>query len=257
MEEHVGSWLNPVAEALPAWLRPYLDVHLLFALLVVVVLGTLAWASSRRLSLVPTGKLQSVGEWAYEGLLGLSRGILGHEAERYVWVMGGFFVYILALNVLGLIPGFLSPSARLNTTFALALCSVTLAQVIGIRHNGLRYFTRFFICYKGIPVFPHLLKMLEELIKPVSLAIRLFGNVFGDDTAVAQFAALGAGALAVFGPSAVGAGVGLKIGGALGALLGVGITSMMISLALLVAFIQAFVFALLTGSYILFAIEME
>ncbi len=257
MEEHAGSWLNLLAESLPEGLHPYVDVQLLFALLVVTVLGTVAWASSRRLTPVPAGKLQSVGEWAYEGLLGLARGILGHQAERYAWVMGGFFIYILALNLLGLIPGCLSPTAHLNTTFALALCSITIAQILGVRHNGIRYVTRFFFCYKGFPVFPNPLKILEEMIKPISLAIRLFGNVFGDDTAVAQFAALGAGGLAVFGPSAVGAGLGIKIGGLLGALLGVGITSMMISLAMLVAFIQAFVFALLTGSYILFAIELE
>lgn len=257
MEETVGSWLNPVAEGLPAWLRPWLDAHMLFALVVVVVLGVLAVVSSRNLTLVPRSKVQSVGEWVYEGLQGLSRGILGHEGERYTWVIGGFFLYIFALNLLGLVPGFLSPSTRLNTTIALALCAITLAQIIGMRHNGVRYWLRFTGKIWKLRL-PNPLKIVEELVKPLSLSIRLFGNIFGDDMAVLQFAALGAGGLAViFGPEAISAGLALKIGGGLGALLGVGITSVMLGFALLVAFIQAFVFSLLTGAYILFAIEME
>jgi F-type H+-transporting ATPase subunit a len=258
MEQHVGSWLNPLAAALPAGLRALIDVHLLFALGVVALIGLLAWGSSRRLELVPTRKLQSVGEWAYEGLMGLSRGILGEAADHYGWIMGSFFIYILFLNLTGLIPGFLSPTARVNTTLALALCSITIAQIVGIQRNGVRYFTRFFICTKkGIPLFPQPLKILEELIKPVSLSMRLFGNIFGDDTAVAAFAVLGAGALTLLFGASPAAGVLGRCEGLVGLPLGVGITAVMIAMGMLVAFIQAMVFALLTGAYILFAIEME
>jgi F-type H+-transporting ATPase subunit a len=260
MEEHFGSWLTPLADALPPGLRSFVDVHLLFAFGVVALLGVLVWRSSRRLTLVPTSGLQSVGEWAYEGLMGLARGILGEEADHYGWIMGSFFIYILFLNLTGLIPGFLSPTARLNTTVALALCSITIAQVVGIQRNGVRYFTRFFICTKGgIPVFPQPLKIIEEVIKPVSLSMRLFGNVLGDDTAIAAFAALGAGALTlIFNPGAAGASALMRFGfGPAGLALGVGITGVMIAMAVLVAFIQALVFSLLTGAYILFALEME
>jgi F-type H+-transporting ATPase subunit a len=240
--------------------RSFIDVHLLFALLIVALIGVLAWRCTRNLTLVPSSKLQSVGEWAYEGLMGLSRGILGEEAPHYGWIMGSFFIYILFLNLTGLIPGFLSPTTRVNTTLALALCSITIAQIVGIQRNGVRYFTRFFFCTKkGIPVFPQPLKILEELIKPVSLSMRLFGNIFGDDTAIAAFAALGAGALAlILHPTAAGVSVLYRFGGGpIGLGLGVGITAVMIGMGMLVAFIQAMVFALLTGAYILFAIEME
>jgi F-type H+-transporting ATPase subunit a len=257
MEEHAGSWLNPLVQALPAGLRPYLDAATMFALLAAVLLGILAWRSSRRLSLVPANGLQSVGEWTYEELLGLTRGVLGHEAERYVWILGSFFIYIIFINLLGVIPGCISPSTRLNTTIPLALCAITIAQVIGMKHNGWRYWGRFCFHVWRIPI-PNPLKIVEEIVKPISLSIRLFGNIFGDDTAALQFALMGAGALGIFfSPAGLTTGLLARGGGFLEALLWVALTAVMLGFALLVAFIQAFVFSLLAGAYIMFAVEME
>ncbi len=264
MEEHHASWLNAVVALEPAWLRPYLDVFVLHTLLVVVFLGVVAWLASRRLQVAPTGKLQLFGEWVYEALEGLSRSIIPHHGERYTPIIGSFFLFVLFLNLFGLIPGFLSPTSRLSTTLALGLASIISAQVIGWRVNGPGYIKRWLPSMAGIPfylvpfLFPlmFLLHIVEELIKPLSLAIRLFGNVFGDDTAVAQFALLGAGAIGLlFNP--LGASALVQIGGAAGAVLGMAFTALMVCFAIFMGFIQAFVFSLLTGVYVLLAIEME
>ncbi len=255
-EEH-GTWLNPVAEALPGWLRPYVDVNVLYAALIILLLAVLAWQSSRRLQLVPRNKAQGLGEWIYELLVHFCRSMLGPHGDRFVGIIGSFFLYIFALNVIGLIPGFLSPTARLNTTVGLALMAITLAQFAGIQINGLRYFTRFLITIRDIPVFINPLKIVEEAVKPLSLSIRLFGNIFGDDMAVAYFALMGAGFLGVFFDPTAAAGILPKLSGLLGALFGVATTAMMIVFAIFIAFIQAFVFSILTSAYILFAVEME
>lgn len=264
MEEHHASWLNALVGLEPAWLRPYLDVFTIHVLLAVILLSVLAWRASRRLELQPTRKLQLAGEWVYGALENLSRSLIPHHGERYTPIIGGLFLYVLCLNLLGLIPGFLSPTARLNTTVALGLSSVVLAQIVGWRVNGPAYLLRWIPSMAGVPpylwffFFPlmFVLHIVEELVKPLSLSIRLFGNIFGDDTAVAQFALLGAGALGtLFDPMS--ASVGLKLGGLLGAILGVGITGVMISFAIFVALIQALVFSILTGAYLLFAIERE
>lgn len=255
-EEH-GSWLNPIAEALPGWLRPYVDVNVLYAVLIILLLGVLAWRSSRRLQLVPRRKDQVLAEWIYELLAGFCRSMLGPEGDRLVGIIGSFFLYIFALNMIGLIPGFLSPTARLNTTVGLALMAIILAQLAGIQRNGVRYFTRFLITIRGFPVFINPLKIVEEAVKPLSLSVRLFGNIFGDDTAVAQFALLGAGFLGVFVDPMATVGLLPAVSGLLGALCAVALTAMMIAFALFIAFIQAFVFSVLTSAYILFAVEME
>ncbi len=257
MEEHHASWLNLLVALEPEWLRPYVDVFVLHVLLVILLLGVLAWLSSRRLEMVPRTRLQTVGEWIFEGLAGLCRSLIPHHGERYVGIVGSFFLFVLALNLMGLIPGFLSPTARLNTTLALGLMSITIAQVVGLRVNGLRYLGRFFVKTKGgFPIFVHPFKIIEEAVKPMSLAIRLFGNIFGDDTTVAQFALLGAGALGMLiDPTSTA--LTLRLGGLVGAVLGIAITAVMVSFALFVAFIQALVFSILTSAYLLFAIEME
>jgi len=250
MEEHHASWLNAVVALEPAWLRPYLDVFALHVLIVVAFLCLVAWQASRRLEVKPTRKLQLVGEWIYGAMEGLAKSIIPHHGERYTPIVGTFFCYILCLNLFGLIPGFLSPTSRLNTTLALGVCSVAIAQVVGWQVNGPRYMMRWIPSMAGIPfylvpfIFPllFLLHIIEELVKPLSLAIRLFGNVFGDDTAVAQFALLGAGA------------VGL---GVLGAAVGMALTAMMVSFAIFLGLLQALVFSILTGAYVLFALEME
>ncbi|NLO74996.1 MAG: F0F1 ATP synthase subunit A [candidate division WS1 bacterium] len=264
MEEHPGSWLNALVALEPEWLRPYLDVYVLHALVIVAFLALLAWLTTRRLSLIPRSKLQSFGEWVYEGLAGLTRSIIPHNGERYTNILGTFFLFILCLNLFGLIPGFLSPTSRMVTTGALGIMSILLAQWVGLRANGLGYLRRWIPRMIGVPsflipfLFPlmFILHIIEELVKPMSLAIRLFGNVFGDETSVTQFALLGAGFLGTL-LNPTGASALVQVGGFLGLLLSVGITAVMVSFAIFVAFIQALVFSILSGAYLLFALELE
>ncbi|MBI4871732.1 MAG: F0F1 ATP synthase subunit A [Candidatus Riflebacteria bacterium] len=175
-----GSWLHPFSHAtgLPDYI---LITWLLLVLLVVVsVVGT------RRLHLAPRG-LQNVLEYIFESLEGFVCGIMGPERGRiFTPLLGTFFLFILCNNLAGLVPGLLSPTAYLNTTLSLAIVAFLMVQYHGIKAHGAgRYFAHFM----GEPLWlaPLMLPvhLIGEFAKPLSLAIRLFGNIFGEDKVIA------------------------------------------------------------------------
>ncbi|HEX29119.1 TPA: ATP synthase F0 subunit A, partial [Candidatus Poribacteria bacterium] len=102
-----------------------------------------------------------------------------------------FFVSILLMNLIGLVPGFISPTSNLNTTIALALIAVIGVQIIAIKEIGIWRYIKHFL---GEPLwlsplmFP--LHVIGELAKVLSLSIRLFGNIFGEDTIIAVLAGM-------------------------------------------------------------------
>jgi F-type H+-transporting ATPase subunit a len=212
------------------------DPVLLFmnSLVVVAILVGFALAVRRRRDAVPTG-LQNFGEWVAESLNNFTVGMIGPGGEKYTPLTGTIFLYVLLSNLLGLIPGFHSPTANLSTTLALGFVVFVYVQYQGIRHNGLGGYLKHFAGGEGIPVFivPLLfvIEVISEFIKPFTLAIRLFGNIFGEDVIILVLAGLG-GAL----------------GGALFGWLPIQLPLML--LALLTAFVQAMVFMILTCIYI-------
>lgn len=166
---------------------------MMLVLLLTVRLGT------RRMQAVP-GRLQSLWEWAYESLNHFSGNMIGERhGAAFTALLGTFFLYILFLNLGGLVPGFVSPTAALNTTVALALCCFLAVQYAGFRHRGIGYLRHFI----GEPwwLFPINvpIHILGELARPLSLSVRLFGNIFGEDTVIARLTAMGVIALGVTG----------------------------------------------------------
>jgi F-type H+-transporting ATPase subunit a len=201
----------------------------------------LAIAASRSRAAVP-GRLQNFLEWTYESLSSFGRSMGGAQAAPYVPLFAAFFVLILAFNWSGLVPpvgllqGLRAPTSDLNVTIGLALVAFLYFEIEGFRRLGVRgYGSKFFPFYefkKGIgagliALFVGLTELLLEFIKPVTLSMRLFGNIFG-------------------GEVALGVVTGLFV-----ALIPVAIYG----LEIMLNFVQALIFSTLTLMFILLAIE--
>jgi F-type H+-transporting ATPase subunit a len=188
------------------------------------------------------GKLQNVGEWAYESLESFGTSLGGPAAKRYIPLFVSFFLLILFCNWAGLIPPvgrveFLrAPTSDVNVTIGLALVAFAIFEFEGFRRLGVRgYLGKFFPFYefkKGIgagfiALFVGLIELMLEFVKPLTLSMRLFGNVYGGEVALGVMTSLTIAALPV-------------------ALLG---------LEFMLNFIQALIFSVLTLMFIVLAIE--
>lgn len=131
------------------------------------------------------GKLQNMLETGVEYLDNFFTGILGKKkARKYFTFLGSLFIFIIFSNYSGLIPGVgltdyvKAPTASLSVTAALGVMTFLFLQISGIRHNVKHYFKHFIS-----PIaFMLPLMLLDEIIKPASLALRLYGNIFGEET---------------------------------------------------------------------------
>jgi len=189
------------------------------------------------------GFFQNFAEWAYESMSGWSFGMGGSKAGRYIPIFAAFFVLILAFNWSGLIPGIgilpatRAPTSDLNVTLGLALFAWFYFQAQGFRSLGVGgYLSKFFPFYEFkngigaglIALFVGVVEVILEFVKPITLSMRLFGNIYGGEVALAIVTAL-AGAFLI--PVAL---YGLEV---------------------ILTFVQALIFATLTLMFILAAIE--
>lgn len=204
-----------------------------------VVIGFLVWLARQAtadLSLFPSG-LQNVAETVYEAIEGMVKSVIGEEGRAYVPLIGTFFIYIFTLNAVGLIPGFTSPTANLNTTVALAVTAFVVVQCIAVYKTGIKaYFLH--LCGEPLWMAPLLLPVhvVGELAKPMSLSLRLFGNIFGEDQIIINLAAL---ALILQGAT----------------LVPIPIHFPLVAFGLFTSFVQALIFSILVSIYILLFVE--
>lgn len=213
--------------------------NFIFSFLSVIILGIIVSAASRRARLVPGG-LQNAVEFLVEKLDGFICGILGPQGRKHVPFLGSLFIYILFMNLFGLIPFMRSPTANLNQTLALALCVFMYVQYTGIRNFGIRGYIfhmagepRDTISIALIPIMLPL-HIIGELAKPLSLSLRLFGNITGEDVLIVIFVTLGIGLI-----------------GFMHLPIGLPLQVPFLFLAILTSTIQALVFMLLSTVYFL------
>jgi F-type H+-transporting ATPase subunit a len=220
------------------WLHRFEPV--VFSLLVALVLSVVAFFATRRRQMIP-GPLQNGVEYVVELLYDFVVGILGPKyGPRYVPYLGTLFVYILAMNLVGLVPFMDSPTSSLNVTVGLALCTFLYVQYTGVRELGVLGYVdhmagspRSAISWFMVPIMLPV-HLIGELAKPVSLSCRLFGNVFGEDMLLVAFTSLGVATLS-FAHSPV----------------GIPWQFPFLVLALLTSTIQALVFTVLSTIYLL------
>jgi F-type H+-transporting ATPase subunit a len=225
------------------WLEHW--VNIIYAFVTAIILIIIAQVVYHKRDMMP-GPFQNAVEMVVEGLYNFFHSILGKDAKQYTPFLGTLFVYILINNWLGMIPLGHSPSTSLNITLSLALLVFFYAQWTGIRRNGLGGYLHHLA---GSPrdaigwsmvilMFP--LHIIGELAKPMSLALRLFGNITGEDTLIAVFV-----------------GMGIAITPFIADFVGIPLQTPFYFLGLLLSSVQALVFALLATIYILLMLPHE
>jgi F-type H+-transporting ATPase subunit a len=202
---HVLFGAHPPEGAI-VFVSPSITDSLFSMWLIMGVVLLLAFLAGRGMQLVP-GRLQNIFEFAWEGLENWAISLGGEKARRHIPLFVGFFLFILLSNWSGLIPffgfgelhTFRAPTSDVNVTIGLALVAFVYFQFQGFRALGVRgYLGKFFpfgafkegIGAGLIGLFVGLIEFLLEFIKPVTLAMRLFGNIFGGEVALGVITAL-------------------------------------------------------------------
>ena len=191
---------------------------------ILIVLAVLSLVATRHMTERP-GKFQNVVETGIEYLDNFFAGIIGKaHARKYFFFLGSLFIFILFANYSGILPGMgltkyiKAPTSSLSTTLGLGIAAFLFLQIAGLANGVKKYFKRFVS-----PMFFMLpLLVLDEFIKPASLALRLFGNVFGEETVTEE----------LYG------------------IIPIGVPVIMMALSLLFCAIQAVVFTMLVSIYL-------
>ncbi|MDD5561804.1 MAG: F0F1 ATP synthase subunit A [Candidatus Omnitrophica bacterium] len=216
----------------------YLREHVSFSLVIVLILGVLSYFACRKKSLVP-GRLQGAFEILVAGLDDFVCGIMGPKGRRFTPFIGTLFIYILFMNLSGLIPFMKASTASWSTTLALALCVFIYLQYTAIKELGfLGYLDHLAGRPRGVlaftiimPLFMLFLHIITELIRPISLSLRLRGNIWGDEVLIGLLS-----------------GFGIK---------GLPLLFFNMAMAVLTAVVQAGVFCLLTTIYFALVLSHE
>jgi|YelNatPaOPRAMG01_1025707.scaffolds.fasta_scaffold02987_4 F-type H+-transporting ATPase subunit a len=148
-----------------------------------VVMGLillLGWILSRNLSERPS-KIQTLLESVIDFYENIAVQIMGEEGKQFVPLAVSIGLFILLSNWIEIIPGFSAPTRDLSTTIALAIVAVSSTYVAGIKKKGLRFFKKYI---EPSPIFLPI-NILEELVRPISLSFRLFGNILGEEIVIA------------------------------------------------------------------------
>lgn len=159
-----------------------------------VVLLLLSYFATKKLEKIPVSRLQNFMEFLLESILTQLSQVMGGEkmAKRYFPLLGSFFILILASNYSGLLPGaghlpgLQAPTSTLSVTAGFAIVVFFSTHFFGVKTKGIKYFKHF------IEPLPFLLPLniIEEFVKPLSLSLRLYGNIYGEEMVVASLFAL-------------------------------------------------------------------
>ena len=162
----------------------WMPAHLTFTWLVMGILVVVGALGTRALRPVP-GPLQNFVEVVIEAFGGLLEQMIGRQGRQFLPFIGTTGLFILTSNLLGNIPGFQPPTANLNTNVALALSVFVYYNYSGIRKHGLLNYLKHFcgpVWWLAPLMFP--IEFIGHLARPVSLSIRLFGNMFGEESVI-------------------------------------------------------------------------
>lgn len=172
--------------------------HVLVELVVVafVLWGTLAFVKGLRggdNGLVPPRKmnLRNFFEYVAESVYGMVEGAIGEEhAARFFPLIGTLFMFILFGNIIGLVPGFISPNDTLKTNIGIALLVFVLTHYYGVKEHGLAYFKHFLGPSPALIPLMLPIELISHIARPISLSLRLMGNMMADHKVVMSFFAL-------------------------------------------------------------------
>jgi F-type H+-transporting ATPase subunit a len=186
--EHPFTWVSaiPGLNTIP----DYVATSLIVAAIVVIF----ALIARRQLNAapdpaIPDGSLslRNVAELLVEGLSGMAESTIGHHWRKYINLYGSFFVFILFANLIGLVPGFAPPTANFNVTFALGLVSFIAYNFFAFKEQGLAYLKHFVGPLLLLAPLMIPLEIISNAVRPLSLGLRLLGNMTGDHLTIEIF----------------------------------------------------------------------
>jgi F-type H+-transporting ATPase subunit a len=219
-----------------------IPVHVTHAAIVFMILTLLIMVAYRRLAnpaldIVPEPRLSVVNffEAAYGTIEKLCEESLGHHGHRYIYLVGTLALWILFSNLLGVIPGFVPPTDNVNTNFACAAIVFLATHYYGFKTHGAKYLKHFVGPTPWLAPLMIPIELIGHLARPLSLTLRLFGNMFGDHMNLMVF---------------VGMMIALAKAYVFVAPVAVLVPIVIICLGIFVSVVQAYVFVLLTMSYL-------
>jgi F-type H+-transporting ATPase subunit a len=167
---------------------------MVMVMLIVVFLTALCLFVRSRLSVENPGKLQIVIEDGVRAMVGMLEQWIGPKGPKYLPLVGTLFVFILFSNYLGLIPGFMAPTSSLNVTLGCALTIWVYYHFQGLKEQGIVNYLKHFALPPGAPVWMaplmFVIEIISHLSRVMSLSLRLFGNIFGEELVIAILAGL-------------------------------------------------------------------
>lgn len=203
LQPELPNFITIIAEkfkdsAWAQWLVAWENV--IYSLIIAAIILTIGYFATRKKKLVP-GRLQNAAEFLVQALDEFVCGIIGERGRRFLPFIGTIFIYILFMNLSGLIPFIKSSTSSWSTTLALALCVFVYVQYTAIKELGFfGYIDHLAGKPRGalaftlvIPVMMLCLHLISELIKPISLSLRLRSNIWGDDVLLAVLSSFGLG----------------------------------------------------------------
>jgi len=190
-----------VAEALPPSFIENAETHIMHVLLTLVAIAVivmLALKAKSNFDARADEKLtvRTFFELIFDGLMGVMETQMGRKnAERFLPLIGTLAVFIFVCNAFALLPGGLPPTDNLNTTAAPAIIVFAATHVVGVKEHGLHYFEHFLgpiIKWYALPLMllMVIIEIIGHLARPLSLSLRLMGNMFGDHAVLAAFLAI-------------------------------------------------------------------
>ncbi len=199
----VNKFLGPIAQALQTLMGHPLtpDAHgnvippfMVMILVIVTGFAVLGVILKSRISVEHPGKLQIVLEDMVGGVAGMLEEWLGPTGIAFLPLIGALGAFILAGNYIGLLPGFMSPTSSINVTVACAITTWIFYHLQGVRAQGLKNYALHFVFPPGVPKLLAPIMLPIELIshtsRVLSLSLRLFGNIFGEELVIAILAFL-------------------------------------------------------------------
>ncbi len=213
---------------------PGLPLHVVYTWILMIVLVGVALLVRGSLQLVPAGG-QNFFEAFFGGMLNFIDDVMGHRGRAYFPLLATLGLYIFGANLMALIPGFMSPTANINTTASCAVTVFLMTHFVGVRTHGLSYLKQFTGPIWWLAPLMIVIELISHLARPLSLSVRLFGNIFGKDQVIVSFFVLGILFKWLYLPMLA--------------------PSLILVFAIFMGFIQAFVFVLLSMIYLAGALE--
>jgi F-type H+-transporting ATPase subunit a len=158
-------------------------------LVVALIMITVAVVRSR-LSAENPGKLQQVFELIYEFIAKTIADVGVHHGERFIYYIGTIFIFILSMNLIGLVPVFESPTNVVYVTVGLAIPTFLYYNAVGFKAHGIGYLKQFMgpVAWLAPLMIP--IELISHFVRPLSLSVRLYGNMFAGEQVTGVFLSL-------------------------------------------------------------------